>query len=149
MSSQTQLLGGLFLKADDDIVPYFSLHFKVIEIPLPSAQNSKSPPELTYDPEWLAICRALHPYLTTERSQRRLPKPEEARNLIATELKWVRENLPGGGLRAITDVQTFIPTAPGPNQTNTNQRREFDLQSIICLSDCHGVLVILIKLVFW
>jgi len=94
-------------------------HFlEVIDIPL---RKEASLPQLTFDPEWLAICRALHPFLSTSRSQRPLPKPEEVRNLIATELSWVKENLPASGLGPVKDVQTFVCTAPGPSKERKNQ----------------------------
>ncbi|KAH7913124.1 lariat debranching enzyme, C-terminal domain-containing protein [Hygrophoropsis aurantiaca] len=102
---------------------------EVIDIPAsdsfpPSASSSRRRPRLTYDPEWLAITRAFHPYLSTSRRQAVYPDEATARAKIKEELLWVEKNvqpktlvddtalLPG--MRDIEDCQVFVQTAPGP-----------------------------------
>ncbi|KAG8713857.1 hypothetical protein FRC08_012723 [Ceratobasidium sp. 394] len=75
--------------------------------PAPSA----SPPTLTFDREWLAISRALHPFLSTTRRQQNLPPPQKMARLITESQLWVDENV---GEREIISVQKFAMTAPGP-----------------------------------
>jgi len=87
---------------------------EVIDIPVPPTKASSSQtPALTFDPQWLAISRAFHPYLSLSRLQAQLPSPTEARELVLKELKWVEENV--GSDRSIEDVQKFLMTAPGPS----------------------------------
>ncbi|KAG2016515.1 lariat debranching enzyme [Coprinopsis cinerea AmutBmut pab1-1] len=108
--------------------------------------TSTSPPQrrtptLAFDPEWLAITRAFHPWFnTTSKLQRGFPGEEEARAMVAKEREWVEVNLikaSGGGgessdsipsaggavsgsvkheqrLLKVEDVQVFEKTAPGP-----------------------------------
>ncbi|KAG8713856.1 hypothetical protein FRC08_012722 [Ceratobasidium sp. 394] len=80
-------------------------------------------PTLTYDREWLAISRALHPFLSTTRQQPSLPPPWDMAPLIAESQKWVDENV---GEREIEHVQEFVMTAPGP--VNRNPRPPRNLQ---------------------
>jgi len=92
---------------------------EIVDIPVSNKlaiPGKGSAPRLTFDPEWLAISRALHPYLSTSKIQAALPKPDEARAMIASELEWVRENVENGGLKDISEVQKFWRTAPGPGQ---------------------------------
>lgn len=49
-----------------------------------------SPPRLTYDPNWLAITRALHPYLSLELHSS-LPPRVEQDALVADELVRIKE----------------------------------------------------------
>ncbi|KZT35556.1 Metallophos-domain-containing protein [Sistotremastrum suecicum HHB10207 ss-3] len=65
---------------------------------------------LTYDAEWLAISRALHPYLSLTRVQDPLPKITALSSEIARELDWVKSNI--GTNKPISDVQVFCRTAP-------------------------------------
>ncbi|KAF8521404.1 lariat debranching enzyme, C-terminal domain-containing protein [Hysterangium stoloniferum] len=92
---------------------------EIVDIPVSdefATPSEGGSPRFTFDPEWLAISRALHPYLSTTKVQAALPKPDEARAMIASELEWVRTNVGNGGLREINDVQKFWRTAPGPGQ---------------------------------
>ncbi|CAE6479541.1 unnamed protein product [Rhizoctonia solani] len=82
-----------------------------------------SPPTLTYDREWLAISRAMHPFLSTQRHQPTIPPVWDLAPLIQESQRWVDENV---GEREIRQVQEFIMTAPGP--VNTNQRPARGLQ---------------------
>ncbi|BEJ17409.1 hypothetical protein CspHIS471_0608100 [Cutaneotrichosporon sp. HIS471] len=59
-----------------------------LDIPAPHEQ---SPPRLTYDPHWLAITRALHPYLSLEVYGAALPPREEQEALVADELVRINE----------------------------------------------------------
>jgi len=61
-----------------------------LEIPTPV---SDSPPRLQFDPEWLAITRAFHPWLTLTPNQRPLPSVEEGKRLIAEARFWIDENV--------------------------------------------------------
>jgi lariat debranching enzyme len=81
-----------------------------------SPGSPRLPPALRFDPEWLAISRAFHPWLSTSRSQRPFPVEEKARSMIAQELQWVSENVPRklDGAFLVSECQTFITTAPGP-----------------------------------
>ncbi|KAG8839251.1 hypothetical protein FRB91_007129, partial [Serendipita sp. 411] len=40
---------------------------EIIDIPTSTPVDDNTPPRFTFDPEWLAICRAMHPLLSTER----------------------------------------------------------------------------------
>lgn len=93
-------------------------------------------PKLTFDPEWLAITRAFHPYMSTRRRQADYPDEATARASVAEEMKWVKSNVQNqktnsseaslGGIRSILDCQTFVQTAPGPGSEGAqkNQQRE-------------------------
>jgi len=78
--------------------------------------SGRPQPLLSYDPEWLAITRAFHPYLSTTRHQPRLPEEAEARVLVAQAAKWVKNNIRTNeqGEIPVMDHQTFVMTAPGP-----------------------------------
>ncbi|KAB5594996.1 Lariat debranching enzyme [Ceratobasidium theobromae] len=80
----------------------------------PSGQVT-SPPTLTFDREWLAISRALHPYLSTQRQQPAMPPPWDMAPLIQDAQRWVDKNV---GEREIRRVQEFVMTAPGPVNRN-------------------------------
>ena len=65
----------------------FCLQF--MEIPTP---DDASPPHLQYDPEWLAVTRAFHPFLSLERRQV-LPSHEEAEKCLDEARTWVEKNI--------------------------------------------------------
>ncbi|KAF8606029.1 DBR1-domain-containing protein [Ceratobasidium sp. AG-I] len=98
-------------------------YMHVLDITPSSAAPLASPPKLTYDREWLAISRALHPFLSTTRQQPPLPPPWDMAPLISESQRWVDEHV---GEREIAHVQQFAITAPGP--INTNQRPPRNLQ---------------------
>ncbi|KDQ15942.1 hypothetical protein BOTBODRAFT_31397 [Botryobasidium botryosum FD-172 SS1] len=90
--------------------------------PEPSSAESapqRAVPSLTYDPEWLAITRALHSCFSTTRNQTPLPAPEDVRAMVERELMWVKENI--GEDKSIDDVQQFSMTAPGPSGEKRGQ----------------------------
>ncbi|TFK37734.1 lariat debranching enzyme, C-terminal domain-containing protein [Crucibulum laeve] len=100
-------------------------HFlEVIDIPINSDATStvtsdpSSPhhPSLGFDPEWLAISRAFHPWLSTTHQQRPFPPEAEARELVRKELQWVENNVKTDehGVIPVLQHQVFMMTAPGP-----------------------------------
>lgn len=95
---------------------------EVVDIRTPVTPNTS--PSVTFDPEWLAITRALHPYLSLGRHQRLIPRTEELKSLVDIERAWVKQNLPNGGLIEISQVQQFVPTAPGPQPGQHRQQRK-------------------------
>ncbi|KAJ1985303.1 lariat debranching enzyme [Dimargaris verticillata] len=77
-------------------------HLDVIEIDVPAlpglTDNGSPKPRdefiLEYDPEWLAITRALHAYTPlTEVDNQQYPPTEELQVMVDKELKWVYNNL--------------------------------------------------------
>lgn len=96
---------------------------------VPTADNR---PILTYDPEWLAITRAFHPYLSKHKTQPIYPDEDAARGMMEKELEWVKSNVRNksesskAGIRDIDDCQAFVMTAPGPGQEGEakSQQRE-------------------------
>ncbi|RSH81388.1 hypothetical protein EHS25_006920 [Saitozyma podzolica] len=102
------------------------------EIPTPAASTSTSTsttPRLTFDPHWLAITRAFHPYLSTQFHQTPLPRPDELDALVSDELERIREEgllvpprgQPGGNPTAwYTNPQTeaFCGMLGIPNKIN-------------------------------
>lgn len=85
-----------------------------MDIPTPSSVPKSQSLRLTFDPEWLAITRALHPFFCTTKVQVALPQVDEARALVNTELEWVHQNVSDAGLQEVGKVQKFWCTAPGP-----------------------------------
>ncbi|CAE6502956.1 unnamed protein product [Rhizoctonia solani] len=101
--------------------PY--MHILDLNPVTPGSDLETSPPILTFDREWLAISRALHPYLSTRRQQPSLPPVWDMARIIQESQLWVDENV---GEREIRNVQEFTRTAPGP--VNTNPRPPNNLQ---------------------
>jgi len=103
---------------------------EIIDVPVPEVSSTlnpeqrkaQHPPRLTYDPEWLAITRAFHPFLSTDRLQLKCPDEDAARLMVHKELEWVRSNVQNKsdsvatGIRDVDDCQPFVMTAPGPGQ---------------------------------
>jgi hypothetical protein len=82
--------------------------------------------KLFFDPHWLAITRAFHPFLPLQKyGNAKLPTdPLETRNLIDRELQWVSQHVAPEALE-ISKVQQFVKTAPGigdPGGEQTGQR---------------------------
>jgi hypothetical protein len=82
------------------LVPQF------LDIPTP---ESDSPPKLEFDPEWLAITRAFHPWLSLSPNQRPLPNQEEGRRLIDEAREWIQANVVE---REMPEVEVPIELAP-------------------------------------
>ncbi|KAJ8586336.1 DBR1-domain-containing protein [Rhizopogon salebrosus TDB-379] len=111
---------------------------EVIDVPNASDGSAmpgqRCMPKLTFDPEWLAITRAFHPYLSTRRRQADYPDEATARASVAEEMEWVKSNvhdkeansseasLPG--IRSILDCQTFAQTAPGPGSEGAHKNQQ-------------------------
>ncbi|GAA93409.1 hypothetical protein E5Q_00050 [Mixia osmundae IAM 14324] len=80
---------------------------------MPSDPLEATGPTMTFDPYWLAITRALHPWLTLERRQKPLPyDPSIVKGLVEKEVQWVKDNLADGGKIPVESVQQFACTAP-------------------------------------
>ncbi|WWC90879.1 uncharacterized protein L201_005816 [Kwoniella dendrophila CBS 6074] len=104
------------------------------EIPTPTLPSSDQPPRLTFDPEWLAISRAFHPYFSTSIQQTSLPPPKVLKQLISDEIQRINEEgllVPSEIVNEdgtvnlewvkndkidITRVQKFWPTAPSQDE---------------------------------
>lgn len=88
--------------------------------------DSRAEPVLSFDPEWLAITRAFHPWLSTTYHQPSFPEEAEARALVAKELDWVKANVATNkwGEIPVLDHQTFVMTAPGPGTEGGNKFKQ-------------------------
>ncbi|PVF95639.1 hypothetical protein CPB86DRAFT_568097 [Serendipita vermifera] len=111
---------------------------EIVDIPSP---QSHFPPRLTFDVEWLAISKAMHPLLSTERKHSVQPRVTLAKEWVKTELEWIKKKIASmksekGDHSAsseqgkdedseleISSVQQFVPTATGPNR-NINPRAQ-------------------------
>jgi len=74
-------------------------------------QASTSEPQLCFNKRWLAISRALHPFLSTSKYATPPPSFDTARQLVEQELAWVEQNVKELDIRT---MQTFWATAPNP-----------------------------------
>lgn len=118
-----------------------STDFQGSKIPLPIQGQRRFPP-LRYNSRWLAITRALHPFLCLERVQNP-PLPPYGDSILEQKVKeqeaWIEENLMkkkgeiGEDAQidhhplAVGNVQGFVRTAPTPNEPggNENGPREY------------------------
>ncbi|KAI0039576.1 DBR1-domain-containing protein [Auriscalpium vulgare] len=101
---------------------------EVIDVPVPSGHAATVAPVVAFDPEWLAITRAFHPFLSTTERQPPFPTLKQARGMVEKELTWVRQNVgrrlgvkPAGAWR-VDACQTFAMTAPGHGQEEHLER---------------------------
>ncbi|KAJ7653339.1 lariat debranching enzyme, C-terminal domain-containing protein [Mycena polygramma] len=84
--------------------------------------KAASPPRLTYDPEWLAISRAFHPFLSLTHHQRAFPLEESARAMVAEARTRITDDLRAREPELdiedleVVQVQEFTMTAPGPGK---------------------------------
>lgn len=90
--------------------PFRSRHAPNLETVEPQPRTT---PELMYDLEWLAICRAFHPFLSLQHAEIRLPPELEMKKLIDEARQWVEAHVGEG--KKVADVQNFVMTAPGAN----------------------------------
>jgi lariat debranching enzyme len=112
---------------------------------IPTGGPSTGPPRLQFDPEWLAISRAMHPFLPLA-SSAPLPNPSQIETALTEARTWIKENIidtpydvqtleNGVTLQPldIEQVQTFCFTAAPhdapaeaqqPNQWYTNMQTE-------------------------
>lgn len=79
---------------------------QVLDIPAP---DESTPPTLSYDPEWLAICKAAPPLPLGQRAR---PLPKDIRVRVAAE----RLGLDPRAFGPVSDVQVFAKTAPGEGE---------------------------------
>ncbi|KAG1786642.1 Metallo-dependent phosphatase-like protein, partial [Suillus plorans] len=111
---------------------------EVIDVPTTSDESTmpgqRCVPKLTFDPEWLAISRAFHPFFSTRRRQADYPNEATARAMVAEEMEWVKSNVrnnevdssgvPLPGIRTILDCQTFVQSAPGPGSEGAQKNQQ-------------------------
>ncbi|KAA1101642.1 hypothetical protein PGT21_026796 [Puccinia graminis f. sp. tritici] len=95
--------------------------------------------KLYFDPHWLAITRAFHPFLPLQRhGNPKLPTdPIEIRKLVDQELEWVKHNINPEALEVNT-VQQFVKTAPGigdPGGEQTGQPFWYTNPQTLALAD--------------
>ncbi|KAJ6613643.1 lariat debranching enzyme, C-terminal domain-containing protein [Mycena sp. CBHHK59/15] len=95
---------------------------EVIDVPTPQEHQTPDTkearhrtPTLFFDPYWLAIVRALSPFLSLEVQQTPLPSPAALDAPIAESLAWVQEHV---GVKRVADVQVFSHTAPPTRSVN-------------------------------
>ncbi|KAK8854940.1 hypothetical protein IAR55_003679 [Kwoniella newhampshirensis] len=103
------------------------------EVPAPKPSPEGQTPRLTYDPEWLAISRALHPYLSVKHQQTPLPPSDALQQMIQDEKDRIERDgllVPSEVVREdglvdldwekgdieVNRVQKFWPTAPAEGQ---------------------------------
>lgn len=75
------------------------------------APLSHDPPKFAYDTEWLGICRAMNPYLSTSKRPINLPAPDALRREIDESIQWIKEHV-GQDDKDIGSVQMFLKTSP-------------------------------------
>lgn len=111
---------------------------EVIDVPTTSDESTmpgqRCMPKLTFDPEWLAISRAFHPFFSTRRRQADYPDEATARAKVAEEMEWVKSNVHNNesnstdaslpGIRSILDCQTFVQSAPGPGSEGAQKNQQ-------------------------
>ena len=83
-------------------------------------------PKFEFDPEWLAIVRAFHPYLSTTHLQPSLPDAAQAADSLKKASDWVKQNV---GDKSILGCQTFWMTAPGPEDPGREGPNRFRQRS--------------------
>ncbi|TIB63684.1 hypothetical protein E3P77_03456 [Wallemia ichthyophaga] len=113
-------------------------------------RNASHRPFFTFDPYWLAITRAYHPFMSTQDSQT-LPLEEEAKREIDVQLQWAKEYLSNV---EVESVQQFVKTAPGDGDrgftfkgqphTYTNPQTEafcqmLDIPNFVNPQPCEGM----------
>jgi lariat debranching enzyme len=115
---------------------------KIVDVPSP---QNHSPPRFTYDTEWLAISKAMHPLLSIEKRTNIQPRLTLARRWVEREFEWVKEKIAmikraastkadaaeekkaeeDDGELEVEKFQQFVMTASGPNvNINPRQHRE-------------------------
>ncbi|KAL0093835.1 lariat debranching enzyme, C-terminal domain-containing protein [Phycomyces blakesleeanus] len=95
---------------------------QVIDVPSDDSAHGFS-----YDLEWLAITKSMHPYLSVERQEYRLPSNEDIQMTIKKELTQL-EAMVGRGELDLKIPNNFQPTAPTFNpsvQWNHEQTVQF------------------------
>ncbi|KAI0736378.1 DBR1-domain-containing protein [Fomitopsis betulina] len=85
------------------------------------ALGERAAPILSFDPEWLAITRAFHPYMPTGPSQLAYPIEDAARAAVETEVAWVNEHVHS---LKVDDCQAFTIKAPPPGPSDNPSLRQ-------------------------
>ena len=90
------------------------------------SQSDSAQPVLSFDPEWLAITRAFHPFLSTTQHQPSFPEEAEAKAMVSKELEWVIQNVEQDerGDILVSNYQTFTITAPGPGSEGNGRFKQ-------------------------
>ncbi|CAG8433602.1 1188_t:CDS:10 [Ambispora gerdemannii] len=73
--------------------------------------EANGPLEFTYDEEWLAITKAMHPYLSIAQHQTKIPSDTELQRQIEVQKTWVRENVTSR-VNGLTIPHNFKHTSP-------------------------------------
>ncbi|CAG8466014.1 7139_t:CDS:10 [Ambispora leptoticha] len=73
--------------------------------------EANGPLEFTYDEEWLAITKAMHPYLSIAQHQTKIPSDPELQRQIEVQKTWVRENI-ASRANGLTIPHNFKHTSP-------------------------------------
>lgn len=101
---------------------------EVIDVAEPAGleheRDNDSIPTVTFDPEWLAISRAFHPYMSLSRSQRPYPDEAEARESVKKEMEWIKSHILAGKGVKVNDYQTFVVTAPPPGADIAHEKQQ-------------------------
>jgi len=95
--------------------------------------------QLYFDPHWLAITRAFHPFLPLQKyGNPKLPvDPVQIRHLIDQELLWVSHNISPEAMQ-VDHVQQFVKTAPAigdPGAEQTGQPFWYTNPQTLALAD--------------
>lgn len=112
---------------------------QIVDIPEPpdfhqEASGERIAPVLSFDPEWLAITRAFHPYMPTGPSQMTYPVEDAARAAVETEVAWVKDHVQS---LKVDDCQAFVITAPPPGPSDNPSLRQQQRTSYVSISECH------------
>ncbi|KZT66668.1 DBR1-domain-containing protein [Daedalea quercina L-15889] len=99
---------------------------EVVDIPEPPdyqvrTSRERIAPELLFDPEWLAITRAFHSYMSTGPNQLSYPEEGTVRTAVEKELTWVHEHVK---MLKVEESQTFVVTAPPPSDDENSILRQ-------------------------
>lgn len=99
-------------------------HLEIIDIPSDPLPDDGRPPELEYDDDWLAIVRAMHPFLNLRSSPTHLPPQEQID--LAPHRQFVQELRArrSGRLRIPTNYSAKPADRPG-RRTTLRQTAEF------------------------
>ncbi|KAH8822926.1 Metallo-dependent phosphatase-like protein [Flagelloscypha sp. PMI_526] len=95
-------------------------YIEFIDVPTPTPVTS--PPTFTFNNEWLAICKAFHPYLSLTSHQLPFPSYEDAQTAVRIALEEL-----GNVERDVRDVQQFVTTAP-PQKKGDPSKVKWDTQ---------------------
>ncbi|KAF9265672.1 DBR1-domain-containing protein [Marasmius fiardii PR-910] len=95
---------------------------EVVDIPT----NTEHPVELCFDPEWLAITRAFHPWFSLTESQKSFPPENQAREMIAKEREWVKTNLlkHDDNIIPVSSIQQFVRTVSPPGSEGPEKYKQ-------------------------